>query len=482
MKVLFVYPVVPPNYDTFGIQQGIAAISAVLKEGGHDTRLYSDYEFRPAALDEVVESFRPGLVGIHATYPQSDLVLQIAEHLGARHSLKVIIGGVWPTTQGDEAIASPHITDIARGEAEHSLLDLANALERDEPCRDLAGFWFRGNGEVIRNPARPYTENLDNLPFPDRTIFEGQKLLGRLPYLEFIGQRGCPFRCSNCFHHSWRNNTSGAKDYVRYKSPARLVEEIKHAYPNHAPKGEPCMGFHDATFTLNRAWTFEVCDLLRKEVGIPWWCNTRASNMDEELADALKQGGCFEVHIGIESGDEHIRNDVLRKNVKNEQIVHAFEILRDRGLQTFGFNMLGLPHETEEAMIKTVELNRRVKPDTIFCSVFSPFPGTDLHDLVVEKGWLSDRQVNSYFDHTSVLDQPSVDARTVAHYHKFFRLMVKNPWLATVLRPLDKVRLGDRTLYDFIDAQFGQSGFWRKRLSRAIPPSAKRVVKKLLRL
>ena len=112
MKVLFVYPVVPPNYDTFGIQQGIAAISAVLKEGGHDTRLYSDYEFRPAALDEVVESFRPGLVGIHATYPQSDLVLQIAEHLGARHSLKVIIGGVWPTTQGDEAIASPHITGM----------------------------------------------------------------------------------------------------------------------------------------------------------------------------------------------------------------------------------------------------------------------------------------------------------------------------------------------------------------------------------
>jgi radical SAM superfamily enzyme YgiQ (UPF0313 family) len=308
--------------------------------------------------------------------------------------------------------------------------------------------------------------------------------MNALPYLEFIGQRGCPVGCTNCFHHAWRRNLSGEQGYVRFKSPRVLVDEIKEALERYPLKqAEQCIGFHDPTFTLEKPWALEVCALLADEIRVPWWCNTRASSMDAELADALKASGCFEVHIGIESGDPWIRNKILNKKVENEELITAFQLLKDRGMMTFGFNMLGLPYETEESIKRTVELNRQLMPDTVFCSVFNPFPGTDLYDLVVDKGWLSDRQVTSYFEHTSVLDQPSVDAKTVAHYHKFFRLMVRHPKVAEALRPLDKIPFpvnGHDTLYDQFDSVFGQSARWRKEVIKMMPQSTKDKIKKAL--
>lgn len=483
MKVLFIYPITPPRFDLFGIQQGIAVLSAVLKQHGHETRLYSHFEFLPDELDQLVESFRPGVVGMHVTYPQADLSLEIAAHLHRRHGLDVILAGVWPTTCGDEAIASPDVRGLCRGEGEQSFLEFVEAHERGEPYEDLQGFWFRKDGEIRRNQPAPYVHDLDALPFPDRELFAGQRYMNRVPYLEFIGQRGCPTGCTNCFHHTWMKNLTGSRGYVRFKSPRRFVDEIADTVARYPlGQGEQCLGFHDPTFTLNRKWALEVCELLEAEVGIPWWCNTRASCLDAEIVDRMKRSGCFEVHIGVESGDSYLRNEILNKDIQDEDLVEAFDLLREYGMLTFGFNMLGLPYETEESLRKTVELNRRLAPDTVFVSVFNPFPGTDLYDLVVDKGWLSDRVVQSYFEHTSVLDQPSVDADVVGHYHKFFRLMVKHPHIASGLRPLDKVRLPgrSRTVYDSLDSRFGQSSRWRKELIKLLPQSTKDRIKRLI--
>lgn len=484
MKVLFVYPITPPRFDLFGIQQGIAVLSAILKQRGHDTELYAHFEFRPRELDAVVERFRPGIVGIHATYPQAELSLQIAAHLHQRHGLDVILAGVWPTTCGDDAIASPDILGLCRGEGDDTFPRFVEAYEQGAPYLEMPGFWWRHDGDVLRNPPAPYHHDLDALPYPDRELFAGQRYMNRVPYLEFIGQRGCPTGCTNCFHHTWMRNLTGLRGYVRFKSPRVFVDEIKDAVARYPlTQGEPCLGFHDPTFTLQRKWAMEVCALLEAEVGIPWWCNTRASCLDAELVDAMKRAGCFEVHIGVESGDEHLRNDVLNKDIRDEDLIQAFDLLREYGMLTFGFNMLGLPYETEETLRKTVELNRRLQPDTVFVSVFNPFPGTDLYDLVVDKGWLSDRKVQSYFEHTSVLDQPSVDAEVVAHYHKFFRLMVKHPRIAEGLRPLDRVRVPGRrrSLYDSLDDRFGQSSRWRKELIKLLPQSTKDRIKQLIR-
>jgi anaerobic magnesium-protoporphyrin IX monomethyl ester cyclase len=482
MKFLFVYPVTPPNFDIFGIQQGIASLSAVLKKDGHETRLYAHFEYHEDEIDEVVEQFRPDMAGFYVTYPQADLAMRMAARLKRHHGVPVVFGGIWPTTQGEEAMACPDIFAIARGEGEVSLRQLVKRVDQGKPYTDLKGFWFRtDDGEIIRNAEPPYVHDLDKLPFPDRTIFEGQRWLTTLPYWEFTGQRGCPVGCTNCFHHSWMRNLHGDKGYVRFKSPEYLEQEIRETMRDFPLRqGDPCIGFHDPTFTLERDWAVAVCKIL-KDIGVPWWCNTRASHMDAEIAHIMADAGCFEIHIGIESGDAWIRNTVLKKDVTDEQIINAFGWCKDAGMLTFGFNMLGLPYETEESIRKTVELNRQILPDTVFCSVFNPFPGTDLHDLVVEKGWLSDRKVKSYFEHTSVLDQPSVDARVVAHYHKFFRLMVRHPKVAAGLRPLDKVRInGGHTLYDGFDGVFGQSSRWRKEVIKLMPQSTKDRIKRVL--
>lgn len=483
MNVLFVYPLAPPRYEVFGIQQGLASLSAVLKAAGHRTRLYCHHELNRDELDAVVESFRPGLVGMYVTYPQSDLAHAMASHLFRRHKLPIVLGGVWPTTCAEDAIAWSEILGIGLGDSEHALQELVDALEAGRAFEGLPGFWFRHDGRVQRNPPAPYVDHLDSLPLPDRSIFDGQRFMNQLPYLEFIGQRGCPFGCTNCYHHAWRRSLTGNRGYVRFKSPSRLVEEIKDAIATYPKPGRQCLGFHDPTFTIRKSWALEVCELMAKEVGVPWWCNTRASHLDEEMVAALQRGGCYEVHMGIESGDDYIRNQVLRKRVSEEDLLRAFRLTREYGLRTFGFNMIGLPHETERAILKTVELNRRLQPDTLFCSVFNPYPGTDLYTMARENGWLSDRKVRSYFEHTSVLNQPSVTPETVSHYHKFFRLMVRHPLMASVLRPLDRIRLdGGPSLYDGLDRVFGQSSHLRKQATRLLSPDLKHRIKKLLHI
>jgi anaerobic magnesium-protoporphyrin IX monomethyl ester cyclase len=481
MNVLFVYPITPANFDIFGIQQGIASVSAVLKQDGHDTRLYAHYEYHEDELDAAVAEFQPDLVGFYVTYPQSDLAMRMAAHFHRTHGLPVIFGGVWPTTRGDDAIACPDIIGICRGEAEASFRKLVNKMAAGEDYTRLRGFWFRKGDKIVRNQEAAYVHDLDKLPRPDRSIFVNQPHMAQLPYWEFIGQRGCPVGCTNCFHHAWMRNLKGDTNYVRFKSPEYLEDEIRDTIANFPLKVDPCIGFHDPTFTLERDWALKVCAIL-KDIGVPWWCNTRASHMDQELAFIMKDAGCFEIHIGIESGDPWIRNNVLKKDVQDQEIIDAFSQCKAAGMLTFGFNMLGIPYETEESMRKTVELNRKILPDTVFCSVFNPFPGTDLYDLVIDKGWMSDRKVSSYFEHTTVLDQPSVDARTVAHYHKFFRLMVRHPKVAAALRPLDKVSInGSSTLYDGLDGVFGQSSLWRKQLIKKMPQSTKDRIKQVLR-
>ena len=67
----------------------------------------------------------------------------------------------------------------------------------------------------------------------------------------------------------------------------------------------------------------------------------RALNFDRETAQMLKESGCKKISIGVESGDENLRRTVLNRDMKDEQIIMAFEYAREAGLETMSFNMIG---------------------------------------------------------------------------------------------------------------------------------------------
>ncbi len=458
MRVLFLYPIPPPHLQEIGFQQGIGSLSAVLKQQGHETRLEAFCELDETALDAAIEQFGPDIVGLSVTYNQFELAARAVSAMRRRWGFPIVLGGVHPSTCPEECIALEGVTIVCLGEGEMTMVELLERMGDGDDWHGVHGTWVKADGDIIRNPIRPWVTDLDALPFPDRDLFDGCRLMRRRDRLEVICSRGCDYGCSNCFHHAWRRRHASGRGYVRYRSPEKVVQEISEALASRPDVH--IVQFHDADLLANLPWLRSFSSLYAREIALPFACNARATSLDEEGAELLRSANCSRLHIGVESGSEFIRNKVLRKQVSDDELVRAFSSARRHGIFTLAFNMIGLPYETPATIRETIRLNRKLRANVVFASVFLPFPGTDLYELCRNAGWVTDRRVRSYFEHSSVLEQPTIGSAEVAYYHRIFPWAVKHPWLTPLIAPTIKLRWpGGRRLYDVTIEPLYQKGF-----------------------
>jgi len=437
MRVLFVYPVPLPKFQILRYQQGIGSISAVLKKGGHSTRLLYLWQCDDDRLDRCIREFQPDLVALSLTSGFFEFGCAVARQVKERHNLPVLFGGVHPTLCPEESIAADGVFAICIGEGEYPTLELCDALEAGRNPAKIANLWVRQNGRVHRNEIRPLIADLDSLPFPDRDIFPVGELLKTLPEAEFMGSRGCPYLCAYCVNHALIELYKGKGPYVRYRSVDNLLGEVAQVVARYP--AIKFLGFHDDTFTLNAKWLGEFSEKYAARFPLKFWCNSTARMINGETVAMLKRAGCYEVRIGIESGNDHIRMDVLRKKVACDEIINAFRLLRGAGIDGYAFNMIGLPGETPAMIEDTIRLNRIVRPKEVFCSVFQPYPGTQLYKLCIEKGWYTGQAVKSYFENEYALQQPAITARQVLYYHDIFADLVRYPWAGGIIRLMARI-------------------------------------------
>jgi anaerobic magnesium-protoporphyrin IX monomethyl ester cyclase len=441
MKVLFIYPVPPSNLQILRYQQGIGSLAAVLKQAGHSAELLVLQRFDPDRINATLARTQPHLVALSLTSNFFEIGRQVARHVATQHHLPVILGGIHPTLCPEETIEAEGVFALCRGEGEFPLLELCEALQADRDPTGIPNLWVKSAGKIHRNEIRPLINPLDQLPYPDREIFDFTNLLKQFPEAEFMGSRGCPFQCTYCANHALVELYRGKGPYVRFRSIPHLMGEIESVFHRYPEVG--FLGFHDDTFTLNPRWTHEFLDAYSARFKTPFWCNATADSITPDLAARLKQAGCYEVRMGVESGSDTIRTEILRKKVPREAIVSAFKILREAGITRYAFNMVGLPFETPQTIRETVALNQEIQPDQVFCSVFYPYPGTQSWELCRSKGWISGTTVSSYFAHESALDQPTIRRREVVFTHEIFRDLVRWPrwdWLIRALHHIPVTR------------------------------------------
>lgn len=157
------------------------------------------------------------------------------------------------------------------------------------------------------------------------------------------------------------------------------------------------------------------------------------------------------VHMGIESGNDAVRNKVLKRNMNNKQIIRSFKLCDKYGIKTLSFNMIGIPHETEKNIQETIKLNRVVNPHIVGVSIFRPYPGTRLYDLCKKKKWISKRKVNSIYENSSILDLPSISNKKIKYYHDVFRWLVFRPsFLYYPIVLLAKINIRNKSVYRII--------------------------------
>jgi len=152
-----------------------------------------------------------------------------------------------------------------------------------------------------------------------------------------------------------------------------------------------------------------------------------ARNVTDEKIALLKKMNCVSVSIGFETGNERLRKDVLKRHETKEEIIQAVHKLHAAGIRTSSFNMLGIPFETRDTIMETIELNKKSGvqyPNTVF---FHPYEGTELHDVSVKNGLFSDENVDPYCYSRPKLQFSDMSTEELIAIRERFLLYVKFP-------------------------------------------------------
>jgi radical SAM superfamily enzyme YgiQ (UPF0313 family) len=202
-----------------------------------------------------------------------------------------------------------------------------------------------------------------------------------------------------------------------------VIDEILSA--RKVSGGFGLVGFHDDIFGVDPAWLAEFSEMYKRKVALPFWCNQKPDLFDKRRAKLLRDAGCVRVHLGIESGSPSIRKELLGRDISDEEIVEAFALARSLGMKTVSFNMIGLPGETEEDIMQTIRLNRKVKPGWLLYSVFYPFPGTKLYDTCIREGLIQARHIgDDYYNAEWSIDSPAISRERLQEIYADFQHLV----------------------------------------------------------
>lgn len=368
------------------IPLGLYYIATILEKEGYlveviDFNILHNQKEREAKIEEIIEK-SPKIIGISVmtpTYPQAcEISKKIRKKLGK--GCKIVYGGYHVTFFPEDSLVNGLADIIVRGEGEFAMLKLANIYFENshfqiQRLREIPGISYIAKDKIIHNPpALVRIDNLDSLPFPRRDFIN--PALYRNP-ATIVGSRGCIARCQFC--------AAGAWGPLRARSPENIVEEIEWLTNNY---GFRHIYFVDNTFTSDKNRTMKLLNMVKeRRIEVTFSAETRVTNVDEELINALAKGGVIAIQFGVESGDPFILKDI-KKGITIEQVDKAVELCLSYGIKVVCSFVIGHPSDTLETIRRTINYGKKLrrKGAQVLFSLLSPFPGTEVFNKREELG------------------------------------------------------------------------------------------------
>ena len=276
------------------------------------------------------------------------------------------------------------------GEGEIPLDLLLRAHREHGNVYETKGFCWRVEGEIQKNEIPQFVSDLDELEFPDYSLFDDDVMSSLGTHLSIILSRGCPYSCNYCSNPVLRGVYPSQRGYCRVHSveySMKFLEQLIKEFP----KAEG-FGFEDDLLISRKKWFFHFADEYRKRIGLPYRMNVRAEDVDEDIVEALEKSGCVLTLLGVESGNERFRKEILNRHHSNSELIQKAKLLRNAGIRVFSFNIVGFPFEERRHLRDTVKLNKKIKPNDGVCTFFYPLPGTKLYEMCEREGLLSNER------------------------------------------------------------------------------------------
>lgn len=404
---------------------GLAYLAAVLKDSHQvlvldalaegyeeERRIGNEYLRYGLSIEKIgkrISDFSPHVVGISSLFSaQSENVHQICQIVkGIDKKIITILGGAHPSSVPEEVFKDKNVDFVVIGEGENVLKILLDGLENKKDIRDLEGIGFRHSNSLKINCRKNYEEDLDKFPFPYWDIFPMEKYFKinnphggqarRTPFLPLISSRGCPFECIFCsIHNLWGRN-------YRKRSAKNVLSEIEYLINKFRIKE---ILFEDDNLTLNKNRAKYIFQgILERQFDLVWSVpnGIAVQTLDDELLELMKKSGCYRISIGIESGDEYVLKNIIKKPIVLSQVKPMIDKARSLKMETVVFFVVGFPGESRKHLYNTLKFARRLGADNTNFFFATPLPGTRLFRLYKELNL-----INSEIDYSCLKsDYPS---------------------------------------------------------------------------
>ena len=386
------------------------------------------------AFKKKVVTFKPDLILVSVLESTYYLALDLLKAIPEKdRTYKTFFGGVFATYAANKIIQNDLVDYVCRGEGEGAVVEMANALCTGGRIDQIKNCIVKGDGNIFKNNMRPPID-IDSVPIPDWDLFEPGSLYRPMQgkiwrAVGFETQRGCPYTCTFC--NSPSNNVeykaeTGGK-FHRKKSIKRMKKELDFLVKKYDPN---LIYFVVDTFLAMSNREFDELKELYSDYKIPFWMNTRAETINEYRAAGLAEMNMLRMNIGIEHGNYEYRRNYLKRNVKNEVQIRAFQIAAEHDYASCANSIIGMPDETRDLIFDTINFVREL-PDSIDATgafIFAPYHGTPLRDLAIRKGYINDDEICSLSNTSeSMLRMPTITKSEIQGLAKTFSLYTKFP-------------------------------------------------------
>lgn len=381
----------------------VACLSAFLKKNGHQVRVIFDpkqfgkayannkylsqlFSWRSLILSRLKE-FAPDLIGFSVFTSNYQWALGMAKEIKKNMDVPVIFGGIHATLVPEVVIKESAVDMVCVGEGEHPLLELLDGLKDKNIDYSIRNIWFKESGRVIRNEIRPLTQDIDSLPFPDREALYAQLPRSYSKYPIMLTSYGCPYRCTYCANNAISQVYRDKGSYLRRRSPANVIAELKEIKSRYMPK---YILFMDDLFTFSKSWLSDFALSYAKDIRLPYSCLTHTRFLDKDVCNLLKLSHCNLVLLGLQSGSERIRGEVLDRPESNEEYRKAAGFLKQAKIKFSLDNILNIPFDTRDTIKESFNFYNELRPNMIHSFNLVYFPNTKIIEHGIRAGALSE--------------------------------------------------------------------------------------------
>lgn len=355
-----------------------------------------DFEANKLSVEQglqIINHYAPKLVGINIFSTNHVLAKRIIE--GINHSA-IIAGGPHATLRTAETFEqNQKLNFIIRGEAEEVWKDnLHHIINKDySKVKDISF----NNQFITKITEINRIENLDSLPFIDRSYFINDPYTTKSKTeASMTTSRGCPKKCVFCSVP----NLNGRK--IRSRSIDNILKEIIQLKNN----GVTSIHLIDDNFTINKPKLIKFCkQLINNNININWRILGNIDQLNKQDLELMKKSGCYKIGVGIESASEQVR-DFIGKNINFPKLKANIEHCNDLGIHVKGFFTIGYPTETKEHVLKTIDLSQKLPLKEACFTIVRAFPETPLYNYLKEQGW-EKSDLEEYKQYTELIKSKS---------------------------------------------------------------------------